>query len=142
MTPMSEMLSLLAYAKAIALAEGGRGTSFWSHDKSILFLRDKTIVMERFRQMAQDVVAELEETVWKLLWTQPNERFAVRLDRIVDDVLFVKQGESFATREENGMCNANEGRKLRPNGEWDKRRVASYLRRIDDFLELLLEALR
>ncbi|KAK5111071.1 hypothetical protein LTR85_012290 [Meristemomyces frigidus] len=130
-SPMSTMISLLAYSKHIALNTGNSASTQWSRDMKVLRLHGKPIVVERFREMIH------------------GERFTVPLDEIEDDVTFTKQGFSFVHRPENRLSQGSdwtiarlmaheEGQKLRTNGKWHHRQVRQYLRRIDAILELLL----
>ncbi|KAK1912066.1 hypothetical protein P3342_012549 [Pyrenophora teres f. teres] len=59
-SPMSAMLSLLAYGKHAALNEGNAGNAYWSPDKKTFYLNGRPIVVERFCKMAQSMEAELE----------------------------------------------------------------------------------
>lgn len=151
-SPMSEMLSLLAYGKFIALNAGNSGNAYWSKDRKTFYLNGRPIVIGRFQQMARDIVTEAEDMLWQeLFWVADRgQRFTVSLDKIVDDVTFIKRGISFLSRTENGLTNGlewmlqrvvqtKEGQKLRTSdGEWNVKQVKRYLRRTDRFLELLL----
>jgi len=151
-SPMSTMLSLLAYGKHVALNTGNSGNSWWSKDKKTFYLYGRPIIISQFRRMARDVVTEAETTLWQeLLWIAGRgQRFVVPLDKIVDDVTFTKRGISFVSRASNGltgglrwmlerMTHNEEGRKLRSSKTgWHARLVRKYVRRIDRFLELLL----
>lgn len=44
-SPMSEMLSLLAYGKFVALNAGNSGNAYWSRDKAIFYLGGRPIVI-------------------------------------------------------------------------------------------------
>ncbi|KAE8821992.1 hypothetical protein PTNB85_10552 [Pyrenophora teres f. teres] len=61
-SPISAMLSLLAYGKHAALNEGNTSNTYWSPDKKTFYLNGKPIVVERFYKMAQSIEAELEES--------------------------------------------------------------------------------
>ena len=60
-SPMSEMISLLAYGKYIRLNAGNSSNAYWSEDKKIFYLNGRPIVIERFCKIAQDLVAEATE---------------------------------------------------------------------------------
>lgn len=153
-SPMSEMLSLLAYGKHVALNAGNSGNAYWSKDKKIFYLHGKPILISQFKRMAQDMVTEVEDMLWQeLLWVpEKGDRFRTRLDLIRDDVTFTRRGMSFVTHGDNNldkglqwvlnrMLQRREGRLMRDNaGEWDTRRVRQYLRQVRRFLELLLVA--
>ncbi|OAG11101.1 uncharacterized protein CC84DRAFT_1214350 [Paraphaeosphaeria sporulosa] len=137
---MSDLLSFLAFSKHIA--------ALWSQDKRILYYRGKPIRIERFQQMARDLMAELEDGMWqKLLWVPDREgRFAIRLDLIQDDITLSRRG-SYFVNEENGVMHGlhyklervmqrSEGRKLRaPEGQWNVWYVNRYLSVVTYFLE-------
>lgn len=151
-SPISEMLSLLAYGKFVALNAGNSGNVYWSRDKAIFYLGGRPIVISQFQQMARDIVSEAADMLWQeLLWvSDPTERFIVELDRIVDDVTFTKRGTSFVHREENGLGGGLEwmlhrvmqtaaSKRLRSGDKgWNVQRVKRYLRRVDSFRELML----
>jgi hypothetical protein len=63
-SPMSEMISLLAYSKHATLNEGNAGNAYLLLDKKIFYLNGRPIVIERFCQMAQSMQAELVEQFW------------------------------------------------------------------------------
>ncbi|CAE7221515.1 hypothetical protein PTTW11_11425 [Pyrenophora teres f. teres] len=71
-SPMSAMLSLLAYGKHAALNEGNAGNTYWSPDKKTFYLNGRPIVVERFCKMAQSMEAELEESFWLPLILRTN----------------------------------------------------------------------
>jgi hypothetical protein len=50
-SPMSAMLSLLAYGKYAAMREGNAGNASWSPDKKTFYLNGRPIMVERFRKM-------------------------------------------------------------------------------------------
>ncbi|KAK5020229.1 hypothetical protein LTR16_001602, partial [Cryomyces antarcticus] len=149
-SPMSTMISLLAYAKSIALNTGNSASTQWSRDTRVLRLHGRPIVLERFKEMIHGVVAEAERVLWEeVMHAELGERFTVPLDDIEDDVTFTKRGYSFVSRPGNGLsagldwivgklANSVEGQKLRLNGRWQPRAVRQYIRRVDSFLELLL----
>jgi len=150
-SPMSTMISLLAYGKAIALNHNNPGSVFWSKDKKTVFLHGRPIVIERFRSMIRDAVTEAERMLWEeLMWVYGREgRFTIALDKVEDDVTFTKRGISFISKSGNGlggglkwilqqMQQSEAGRKLYIRGAWHARRVRRYIRRINVFLELLL----
>ncbi|KIV98766.1 uncharacterized protein PV09_09464 [Verruconis gallopava] len=151
-SPMSEMLSLLAYGKYVALNSGNSGSAFWSADKKIFYFRGKPVVLRKFQQMVRDIITESEDILWQeLLWMAGREeRFTMKLDQIVDDVTFAKRGLSFIHREENGLqgglewmlnrvMQTTQGQRLRSkDGKWNIKRVKQYVYRIERWLELLL----
>lgn len=150
-TPMSAMISLLAYGKFIGLTAGNSGNAYWSEDKQTFYLNGRPIVISRFCKMAQDLIAEASEKLWELCWMENNEeRVAVDLKQVVDDVTFTKRGLSFVDTPSNNLkgglawmlkrvMTTRGGLRLkRADGQWSVRAVQQYLRQVDRFLELLL----
>ena len=82
--------------------------------------------------------------------TRVEERFAVKLKRLVDDVTFERRGVSFVQHRDNGLQDklvwmltraeqVEQGRRLQSsNGQWNVKQVKRYLRSVDRFLTLLL----
>jgi hypothetical protein len=68
-SPMSTMLSLLAYAKFIALRTPGTiaGSMWWSADRQTFYIKGRPIVLQQFRELAQGVVVEAERVLWEEL---------------------------------------------------------------------------
>ncbi|KAL5371657.1 hypothetical protein DPSP01_014102 [Paraphaeosphaeria sporulosa] len=151
-SPMSEALSLLAYGKHIAFAEGNSGNAYWSKDKTTFYLHGQPIRLNLFRSMAQDMVTEVEQMLWEeLLWvTEAADRFSVKLKQLVDDVTFTRRGEFFGKHRSNGLADklewmlnqverSEEGKKLQTvQGSWDAHQVRRYLRLVEQFLTLLM----
>jgi hypothetical protein len=105
-SPMSEMISLLAYSKHAALNQGNAGNAYWSADKKIFYLNGRPIVIESFRKMAQSMEAEVVEQFWQLCWVDiVADRFTIDLAQISDDVTFTTRGESFVTNPANRPSN-------------------------------------
>ena len=150
-SPMSEMISLLAYSKHAALNEGNAGNAYWSLDKKIFYLNGRPIVIERFRQMAQSMEAEVVEQFWQLCWVDTvADRFTIDLAQISDDVTFTTQGKSFVNNSANRLSGGlawmltrarskEGGMQLQTvDGRWRGKKVRQYLRQVDRFLELLM----
>jgi superfamily II DNA helicase RecQ len=150
-SPMSEMISLLAYSKHAALNEGNAGNAYWSPDKKIFYLNGRPIVVERFRKMAQDIQAEVEAQFWELCWVdQAADRFTIDLTQVVDDLTFTTRGMSFINHPANRLADGLAwmlsqarskpgGKQLQTSdGQWRVKKVRQYLLQIDRFLELLL----
>ena len=103
-SPMSAMISLLAYSKHAAMNEGNAGNTYWSADKKTFYLNGRPIVVERFRKMAQSMEAELVERFWQLCWVDNvGDRFTIRLEQVTDDVTFTTRGKSFVTTASNNL---------------------------------------
>jgi superfamily II DNA helicase RecQ len=150
-SPMSAMISLLAYGKHAALNEGNAGNAYWSPDKKIFYLSGRPIVIERFRIMAQSMEAELEDKFWQLCWVDNTaERFFIDLAKIQDDITFTTRGKSFVTTPGNRLLDGLAwmltrarstvgGMRLQTSdGRWRSKKVRAYLRQMDRFLELML----
>ena len=150
-SPMSVMLSLLAYGKHAALNEGNAGNAYWSPDKKIFYLSGQPIVIERFRKMAQSMEAELEDKFWQMCWVDNTaDRFSIDLAQIQDHITFTTRGKSFVTAAGNNLSDGlawmlrrarstGGGMRLQTSdGRWRRKKVQEYLRQLDRFLELML----
>jgi hypothetical protein len=101
--------------------------------------------------MAQDIVA-VEQTLWEeLFWvTKTEERFAVKLEQLIDDFTFERRGMSFVQHRDNGLRDklewmltraqqTKQDRRLQSSdGQWSVKQVKRYLRCVDRFLTLLM----
>jgi hypothetical protein len=99
-SPMSVMISLLAYAKHISLYTPSSiaGSIRWSHDQQTLYLKSHAIKLERFQAMVQEIVVSAERLLWdELLWTTVKQRQQrlVDLTAIQDDTTVRCRGASF-----------------------------------------------
>lgn len=150
-TPMSAMLSLLAYSKHVGMTVGNAGNAYWSTDKQTFYLNGRPIEISRFRKMAQDLVADTSKALWELCWVDnEEERPTIHVKQIVDDVSFTKRGASFVSTPTNklegglawmltrAMTTSGGARLKQADGEWSVKAVRRYLRQVDRFLELLL----
>ncbi|TKA55283.1 hypothetical protein B0A49_12685, partial [Cryomyces minteri] len=91
-SPMSTMISLLAYGKSIALNTGNSASTQWSRDTRVLRLHGRPIVLEKFKEMIHGVVAEAERVLWEdVMHTRLGERFVIPLHNIEDDVTFTNK---------------------------------------------------
>ncbi|KAI9824722.1 MAG: hypothetical protein M1832_001548 [Thelocarpon impressellum] len=66
-SPMSNVLNLLAYGKAIASQTGSRATVHWSSDRETLFYRTHAICMEDYRNFVHATIEAATELLWKEL---------------------------------------------------------------------------
>jgi superfamily II DNA helicase RecQ len=152
-SPFSEMLSLLAYSKHIALNIANAPISQWSRDRNTLYIRGQPVSLTGFQAMVAGVLQQAESCLWgDLLWTQAEaDRFQIPLDKIQDDVTFSQRGYSFLSRPDNELSGSLEetltkmmgspyGRKLRnaQNSAWQPKAARRYLRQVEKFLEFLL----
>jgi hypothetical protein len=58
---ISEMINLLAIGKHIRLNTGNSGNAYWSKDKKTYYLNGRPIVISRFCEIAQGLVADTTE---------------------------------------------------------------------------------
>jgi hypothetical protein len=150
-SPMSAMISLLAYGKHAAMTEGNAGNTYWSPDKKIFYLNGRPIVVQRFCKMAQSMESELVERFWQLCWVDDvAERFIIDLAQVTDDVTFTTRGKSFVTTAGNGLSEGLAwmlnrarstigGMQLQTlDGRWRSKKVREYLRELDRVKELML----
>ena len=148
MSPMSTMVSLLAYGKYLALNHGNAGSIFWERGDRVMRLHGSRIVMEKFREMVHRAITDTEHLLWtELMWQA--ERFEIDLDELTDDFTFRRRGAYFVNNRQNGLEAAWKwmvrrmkatpaGRRLIKGTQWDRRRVREYLRQVDRFRRLCL----
>ena len=149
---VSNMISLLAYGKHIALNHGNAGAVFWEKCDRVMKLHGARIVMEKFKETIARAVNDAEDLFWeRLMWTKdPAKRFAVDINALDDDVTFRKRDAYFVNSKDNGlgskwidvtlarMLGSREGRKMCTGDTWHTRRAREYLRRVDQLRKLLL----
>ncbi|KAH8702934.1 hypothetical protein GQ44DRAFT_732592 [Phaeosphaeriaceae sp. PMI808] len=94
---------MLAYGKHIAMPAGNSGDVCWSVDKTIFYLNGPLIYLSRFRQLAQDLVGEMEKVFWQgLFWTADiKDRYLHDLKQTVDDVTFIRRRVLFVDQGNN-----------------------------------------
>lgn len=70
-----------------------------------MYYRGHPIPMNMFRAMIYDALRRAEDMLWnKLIWvTDPKERSTIALDRLKDDITFIKRGISFLSKKSNGL---------------------------------------
>jgi hypothetical protein len=97
----------------------------------MFFLNGRRIIISRFCKMAQDLIAETEQMLWELCWVETeDDRVAVDLKQVVDDVTFTKRRTSFVDAPGNrlqgglawmlkrAMTAAGGQRLKRADGQW------------------------
>ena len=99
-SPMSVMISLLAYAKHISLRTPSSiaGAMRWSLDQQTLYLQSHAVKLERFQTMVQEIVASAERLLWEeLLWAtvEQGRQRCVDLTAIHDDTTVRRRAASF-----------------------------------------------
>ncbi|THW27512.1 hypothetical protein D6D22_10755 [Aureobasidium pullulans] len=151
-SPMSKMLSLLAYGKLIARDHGNQGAVLWDSGNKNVSLHGRKIPITRFRSMVTSIVTDAENILWsKVMWSNNDaDRFSMPLNDLEDDPTWTKRGVSFLNNSKNGLEDKREvmlgraenhknGRKLRSRtGDWQLRHIRRWLRYVDEFRELLL----
>jgi hypothetical protein len=152
MSAVSNMISLLAYGKHIALNHGNAGGVFWENGRQIMNLHGRRIIMEKFKAIVQKAVTDAEDLFWdRLMWTpDPSDRLVLDIDKLTDDITFRKLGAYFVENRHNGvasrwkdvtmdkMLTSSWGKKMHRNGKWHTRLVREYMREVDKFRKLLL----
>lgn len=149
-TPMSVMLSLLAYSKSIAMHTGNRGSVSWSRDKRIMYYRGHPIEINLFRRMVHDVLGRAEDMLWtELMWVgSRRDRFTIPLEDLRDDLKWDRHDHSFLSREDNKlrhgcawmlarMQRLTGEQRLQARGRWQPTRMRRYLRLLHRFWRLL-----
>ena len=125
-SPMSKMLSLLAYGKLIARDHGNQGAVLWDSGNKNVSLHGRKIPITRFRSMVTSIVTDAENILWsKVMWSNNDaDRFSMPLNDLEDDPTWTKRGVSFLNNSKNGLEDKREvmlgraenhknGRKLR-----------------------------
>jgi hypothetical protein len=72
----------------------------------VIFYRAKRrVFILQPQQMAPNIITEAEYMVWpELLWAANSAlRFLVKLNMIINDVMFIRHVTSFVTRDDNGL---------------------------------------
>lgn len=151
-SPMSKMLSLLAYGKLIARDHGNQGAVLWDSGNKTVSLHGRKISVARFKSMVTSIVTDAENILWsKVMWSNNEaDRFSIPLNDLEDDPTYAKRGVSFLKNKKNRLEDKREvmlgrakghrnGRKLRSRtGDWQLRHIRRWLRYVDEFRELLL----
>jgi superfamily II DNA helicase RecQ len=152
MSVASNMISLLAYGKHIALNYGNAGGVFWEDEAQALNLHGARIPMEKFKAMVGRAIDDAEDLFWqRLMWTaDPADRLALDLNMLTDDITFRRRDSYFVDNKRNGLASkwedvtidrllmSRNGRKMYSDGKWHTRLAREYLREVDKFRKLLL----
>jgi hypothetical protein len=106
MSAVSNMISLLAYGKHIALNYGNASGVFWENGRQIMNLHGRRIIIEKFKAMVQKAVTDAEDLFWdRLMWTpDPSDRLVLDIDKLTDDITFRKLGAYFVENRHNGVA--------------------------------------
>jgi hypothetical protein len=152
MSVASNMISLLAYGKHIAMNHGNAGSVFWEEGNRAMKLHGARIVMEKFKAMVGKAIGDAEDLFWqRLMWTaDPSGRFVLDLDELTDDITFRRRDSNFVDNKRNGLASkwedvtmdrllmSRNGKKMHRDGKWHTRLAREYLREVDKFRKLLL----
>jgi hypothetical protein len=152
MSVASNMISLLAYGKHIALNYGNAGGVFWEDETQTLNLHGARIPAEKFKAMVGKAIEDAEDLFWlRLMWTaDPADRLALDLNELTDDITFRRRDSYFVDNKQNGLASkwedvtidrllmSRNGRKMYRDGKWHTRLAREYLREVDKFKKLLL----
>jgi hypothetical protein len=152
MSVASNMISLLAYSKHIALNHGNAGSVFWIQEGRIMKLHGAHIVMEKFKEMVGKAIGDAEDLFWqRLMWTtDPSGRLSLDIDNLTDDITFRRRDTYFVDNKHNCLASkwedvtmdkllmSRRGKKMYRGGKWHTRMVREYLREVDKFRKLLL----
>jgi hypothetical protein len=152
MSVASNMISLLAYSKHIALNHGNAGSVFWIQEGRIMQLHGAQIVMEKFKWMVGKAIGDAEDLFWqRLMWTtNPSDRLAIDIGNLTDDITFRRRDTYFVDNKHNRLASkwedvtmdrllmSRQGKKMHRDGKWHTRMVREYLREVDKFRKLLL----
>lgn len=152
MSVASNMISLLAYSKHIALNHGNAGSVFWIQEGRIMKLHGAQIVMEKFKWMIGQAIGDAEDLFWqRLMWTTNSSgRLVIDIDNLTDDITFRRRDAYFVDNKHNRLASkwedvtmdrllmSRHGKKMYRDGKWHTRMVREYLREVDKFRKLLL----
>lgn len=152
MSVASNMISLLAYGKHIALNHGNAGGVFWEGGEWAINLHGARIVMEKFKAMVGKAIGDAEDFFWqRLMWTaDPADRLSLDLYELTDDITFRRRDSYFVDNKRNGLASkwedvtmdrllmSRNGKKMHRGGKWHTRLAREYLREVDKFRKLLL----
>lgn len=152
MNVASNMISLLAYSKHIALNHGNAGSVFWIQEGRIMKLHGAQIVMEKFKWMIGQAIGDAEDLFWqRLMWTTNSSgRLVIDIDNLTDDITFRRRDAYFVDNKHNRLASkwedvtmdrllmSRHGKKMYRDGKWHTRMVREYLREVDKFRKLLL----
>lgn len=72
-SPISEMISMLAYGKHVGLNAGNSGNAHWSLDKETFYLNSRPIAISCFCKIAQGLLAKAEQMLQELCWVDKEE---------------------------------------------------------------------
>ncbi|KAK0926478.1 hypothetical protein LTR29_017851 [Friedmanniomyces endolithicus] len=111
MSVVSNMISLLAYGKYIALNHGNAGAVFWERGDRVMKLHGARIVMEKFQEMVEASFVNNKQNRLESKWRE------------------VTIGRLLASRS---------GKKMHRDGKWHTRLAREYLRTVDKLRKLLL----
>jgi hypothetical protein len=152
MSVASNMISLLAYGKHIALNYGNAAGVFWEDEAQALNLYGARIPVEKFKAMVGKAINDAEDLFWqRLIWTaDPADRLALDLNELTDDITFRRRDSYFVDNKRNDLASkwedvtidwllmSRNGRKMYRDGKWHTRLAREYLRKVDKFRKLLL----
>lgn len=112
MSVASNMISLLAYGKHIALNYGNAGGVFWEDETQTLNLHGARIPMEKFKAMVGKAIDDAEDFFWhRLMWTaDPADRLALDLNELTDDITFRRRDSYFVDNKRKKRAGIEVGR--------------------------------
>ena len=149
---ISKVLSLLAYSKYIMLAASNLGNIYQLKNKKIFYLYSCQIYISCFYKIVQDIVSKVEQMLQEELFQviRVEEQFTIKLDTLINNIIFKQQGVSFIQYYNNSFKNKLEQiliqakqieqscRLQLSNRQQNIKQVKQYLRYIDYFLILLI----
>ena len=102
---MSTIINLLTYSKYITLNKSNESSIQWLTDHRMLYFHSRLIMISQFHQMIQNMITKTEQLLWqKLMWTaEPERRFSVSLNQIMNDMTFTMQEFFFMSWSSNDL---------------------------------------
>ncbi|KJZ69994.1 hypothetical protein HIM_10605 [Hirsutella minnesotensis 3608] len=121
-TVVSNILNWMAYGKGHRKRTSGQPSIRWSEDGASLFHSGECIGVEDFKRTMRDLVAEAEGFLDRIMsgsWSKTSER--LDMGRIVDSMVRLGAGQSFATSPKNEWLQPGPGKVMRLAGSklWD-----------------------
>lgn len=144
-SPFEELFSLLCYGKKIAANSTPPFFLHWSDDAETVTVSDEcSISMEDFKRLPKGLITQAEQVCGELLYhLAPTDR----LDAIRDNLTQTKSGFSFVHHSANELSNeylrlcnracTGSSAGLILHGKWDFGLVHGYLKKEEQFLEIL-----
>ncbi len=147
-TVASKIISWMAYGKGHRSKTGAAPTVRWSEDEESLIHNGEELRVRDFQRVACKIVRQADELLDTMLngaWDRLGPQ--IDMQRLVDNVIRVGAGQSFATNAKNEWLEPGPGQVLRAmekaifsstTGQWKKSGVRKWLQQLRRFREALM----